>query len=122
MNKLQIGTFLLMLMFLLAGINKIGNIQKTALSLKNQVDLHISFNLYIFAIILVIILEIVAPILVMYSVYEKDHKSRIYAKSSIYGLIIFTILATIIYHRNDKNIILSHLAVIGGMLLIDNHL
>lgn len=122
MYELQIGTFLIMLMFFVAGINKIGNIEKTAISLKNQVSLDISFNLYIIAIVLVIILEILAPIIVMYYTYSKDNNYRTYAKNSIYGLIIFTLLATLIYHRNDKNIILSHLAVIGGMLLIDNNM
>lgn len=79
-------------------------------------------NIYKLIIVLVVILEILAPIIIVY--YYITGKYRLYTNYAVYGLIIFTILTTILYHPlyiNDyfKSIpFLANLGLIGGLLLL----
>lgn len=115
-------TTLLVLMFLLSGINKIYTFGDTVNSLKQKVQYNFSDELYKLAILIVIALEIIAPIIVIY--YSITGKRRTEAYYSVIGLIAFTIIATIIYHFPDfsnykKSIpFWANISLLGGLLLL----
>jgi uncharacterized membrane protein YphA (DoxX/SURF4 family) len=119
-----IPPILLTTMFFLSGFNKINKFTKTVENLQSKMNININENIYKLIITFVIILEILAPlIIVYYYVTGKDlvQQGTMYA---IYGLIIFTILATILYHPlyvNDyfKSIpFWANMSLIGGLLLL----
>ena len=120
MDSLFIQSGLILTMFFLSGFDKIKDINKVAMSLKDKVKLDIPFNLYYLAIIIVIFLEICGPFTIMYSSITKKYMKESYYY--IIGLIIFTILATILYHMppTGKNYytFLEHLAILGGLSLL----
>jgi uncharacterized membrane protein YphA (DoxX/SURF4 family) len=114
---------LLTAMFFLSGFNKINKFTKTVENLQSKMNnMNINENIYKLIITLVIILEIVAPIIIVY--YYITGKYSLYTNYAVYGLIIFTILATILYHplyTNDyfKSIpFWANLSLIGGLLLL----
>ena len=122
MDALFIQAFLLIILFFLSGFDKINNVSKLADGLKNKVNLNINIDLYKLAIIIVILLEIFAPIIIMYSIqYKKYYKHAYY---STIGLILFTILATFLYHfpATGKNYysFMDHVALVGGLMLLAN--
>jgi len=122
MNCLFIQSVLILTMFLLSGFDKIKDVNKVAMSLKDKVKLDIPFNLYYLAIIIVIFLEICGPLTITYSSLTKKYRKESYY--FIIGLILFTILATMLYHMpptgKHYHTFLNHLAVIGGLLLLAN--
>ncbi len=67
MNTLFIASILLVLMYLISGYGKIMDINGNATSLKNQTGLNLHFNLFILAIVIVILLEIVGSYFIVYS-------------------------------------------------------
>jgi len=124
MENFFIQTFLLTLLFISAGFEKINDFSKTVNGLKNKVNLDIDFDLYKLAIIIVIILEIFAPLIILNSIQSKKYyKHAYYATLS---LIIFTVLATYLYHLpatgSNYYKILSNIALIGGLLLLSDKL
>ena len=122
MNSLFIHSVLLLIMFLLSGVDKIKDINKVAISLKNKVKLDIPFNLYYLAIVIVIFLQICGSLTIIYSSLTKKYKKEAYY--FIIGLVIFTILAIILYYMPpfgpNYHTFLNHLAVIGGLLLLSD--
>jgi uncharacterized membrane protein YphA (DoxX/SURF4 family) len=124
MNIETIPPILLTAMFFLSGFNKINKFTKTVENLQSKINLNINENIYKLIIALVVILEILAPVIIVYYyITGKDlvRQGTIYA---IYGLIIFTILASILYHPlyvNDyfKSIpFWANMSLIGGLLLL----
>ena len=113
---------LLTTMFFLSGFNKINKFTKTVENLQSKMNININENIYKLIIALVVILEILAPIIIAY--YYITGKFKRYVIYAIYGLIVFTILATIIYHPlyiNDyfKSIpFWANISLIGGLLLL----
>ena len=94
---LTIYIFMILLMYFLAGINKILSFTETVKGFKNIFFLNKLPNLfYQIAILGVIILEIIAPIIIMISVQTNMFQK--YAYYSSISLAIFTILATLLYH------------------------
>ena len=71
------------------------------------------------------LLEIAAPLIIALYSYNANPKLYIYAKLSILGLIIFTILATLIYHfppiGSNYYSFMSNLSTLGGLLLLYQH-
>ena len=120
-----IESLFLGLMFLNAGIGKINNVNPLAKGLSSKINLnflHVPQIFFKIVIVLVIILEIVAPLgLLIGSTFNNLHYLKTY---SAIALIIFTILASVLYHPiTDSNQIgqfLANLAVIGGLLAIKN--
>jgi len=107
---------------MLSGIDKIKDVNKVAMSLKDKVKLDIPFNLYYLAIIIVIFLQICGSLTITYSSLTQKYRKESYY--FINGLISFTILATILYHMpptgKHYHTFLNHLAVVGGLLLLAN--
>ncbi len=120
-NKyLFLAVTLVTLLFLLSGIKKAQSVTGTAKYLQSKVKVNVDFNLYKLAIFGVIILQIFAPLLILYHIYSKKYKS--YAKLSVDLLILFTIVATLIFHYppigNEYYHFVSNLSTIGGLMLI----
>ena len=103
--------------FFQAGINKTMSFNKTVSGFKDKVPFtkHIPF-LPSVIIVGVILLEIFAPLHIIYSSFTKKQKQV--AKASCYALIVFTILATLIYHPTS---FAANLSVIGGLVLLSRN-
>lgn len=119
---LIIGSALLLFMFFFAGINKVLNFNSTVNGFKNMFFLKKLPNIfYTLVIVGVIILEIVAPIIILLE-FLNFAKLRMYSYYSSIGLAIFTILATLIYHppTNPKERIsfMKNTSIIGGLILL----
>ncbi len=105
----------MMVMFFTSGVDKIANFDKTVRGLIKKV--HVHQNISKFAIISAILIEIIAPIAINYGhFYDKD-----IAALALASLIIFTILATAIYHfppiGRQYYPFMSNLTTIGGLML-----
>lgn len=120
-NQKYIYTLLLG-MFIISGINKIFTFNGAVDSLKKKLQYELSDNLYKLAIVIVILLEIIAPILVINYSINGTYKRESYY--SVICLIIFTIVATIIYHFPDftnyrKSVAFwANVSLLGGLLLL----
>ena len=121
MRSFPIQIVMILLIFVFAGINKIFNIDSTAQGLMNVSGLtFLPSILFQLAIVIVIILEIFAPLVVIggeYNIFEKT-----YSRVAVQSLIAFTILATLLYHppTDSSQMIpfMKNLALLGGMWLI----
>lgn len=113
--------FLILLMYFLAGIHKAMNFSSTVKGFQNMVFLQkmpsIFYNLSILGVIL---LEIVAPIIIMSSLYTNTHRDCAYYSSI--GLALFTILASLIYHfptnKGQRSAFMKNLTAIGSLMLL----
>lgn len=119
---------LLLAMFVLSGINKIFNYDNTVLSLSNKINpiINLDNNIYKLTIVLVIILELVAPYIIIKNSYNNKHDK--YSLYSGYLLIIFTILATLIYHPLHLNNYMkslpfwSNMSLLAGLILMTSNI
>ena len=115
---LLISTILISLIYVKAGFSKINNFTSTVKRIKEMFPVKSLPNkFYELAILLVIIIEIVAPLILILSNFVPVLFSV--ARVAIYSLIIFTILATLLYHSNEglmKLIFDKNLAIIGGLM------
>ena len=116
-----IYAFMILLMYFLAGINKARNFTGTVSGFKNMFFLKKLPNLfYQVAIIIVILLEIVAPIIILYSLQTNMYNNLAYHSSV--GLALFTVLATLIYHfpplGGEYYAFMKNLTATGALLLL----
>lgn len=115
---LLISTILISLIYIKAGFNKINHFTSNVKGLKEMFPVKTLPNkFYELAILLVIIIEIVAPLVLILSNFVPVLFNA--ARVAIYSLIIFTILATLLYHSNEglmKLIFDKNLAIIGGLM------
>jgi uncharacterized membrane protein YphA (DoxX/SURF4 family) len=115
---------LLLIMFSMSGYHKTQTLQKTIENVKNK--LNTTENFATLGVYLVILLEILAPIIIIYHLVTRKYKN--YAVYSIWSLIIFTIVVTIIYHPPDfsnyyKSIpFWANISLLGGLLLLEKSL
>lgn len=119
MNTLFIASILIVLMYLISGYDKIMDVKGNATSLKNKTGLNLPFTLFILAIVIVILLEVAGSASILYSSYTG--KSKELAYYSTYGLIGFTILATLIYHMPvelNNHSLFKNIAITGGLVLL----
>lgn len=118
--NLFINALLILIIFVLSGFEKIQDVTGTANGLKNKFPLSLDINFFILAIILVIILEIVASLIILYSIATDKYKNIAYY--STIGLIGFTVLATLLYHYpptgNKYYAFTKNIAIIGGLFLL----
>lgn len=121
-----IGILLLTLTFFLSGIDKIINFKSVSKGLQSTFSkklFNIPLNFAMFSIVLVILLEIFAPVLINYSSIFKKHYKK--AKNACNLLIIFVIMATYLYHfpatGSQYYPFMSNLALIGGLIILSNH-
>lgn len=124
MNKLFIDTFLIILIFLLSGYDKIFNVNSLAIGLQKKIGFNLPLIFFIIVIIAVILLEIIGSLTILYSAYVNKNEYKKYAKYSVIGLIIFTVLATILYHMppygSEYYSFIKNVSIIGGLSLLLN--
>lgn len=121
-----ISAILILFIFVLAGINKINSFQGTVKSLITKVPKifkKLPMSLFQLAIVIVILIEILTPILIVYSYTGDENETKLRINNcSIYTLILFIILATLLYHfpDNKDNLMRSllNVSIIGGLILL----
>ena len=116
-----IYAFMILLMYFLAGINKARNFAGTVSGLKNMFFLKKLPNLfYQLAIFIVIVLEILAPIIILYSLQTDMYTDLAYFSSV--SLAAFTVLATLIYHfpptGGEYYAFMKNLTATGSLMLL----
>ena len=120
MNVL-IYAFLILLMYFLAGISKVMNFSETVKGFENMFFIkNLPTIFYNLAISGVVLLEIFAPIIIMFSLYTNTFSE--YAYYSSIGLALFTILATLIYHfppnGSQYYAFMKNLTATGSLMLL----
>jgi hypothetical protein len=61
-------------------------------------------------------LELLGSGIILYS--ASTNSKKMFARLSIIGLILFTVLATLFFHMTEPDQILKNLSVIGGLTLL----
>lgn len=119
-TQLVIGMLLLLTMFILSGINKVLNFHSTvdSLTLKSP-----HWPLKKLSIVFVILIEIICPIVIMYSMFNPQIKTL--SNLSLLSLIFFVVIVTCIYHplnlqkKYMQNIpFFSNLSLLGGLIIL----
>ena len=117
-NKL-IPVNTMMIMFFLSGIDKMINFYKISNEFTTKTPVKIPIELAYLAIIIAIIIQLAAPILINVGLIKKNKQLIFYSTLS---LIIFTVLASLLYHFPPIGYqyypFMSNLTTIGGLMLI----
>ena len=113
--------FLILLMYFLAGINKANNFTSTVKGFQNMFFLKkLPDYFYYLTIFGVVLLEILAPIIILFSLYTNTYSE--YAYYSSVGLAFFTVLATLIYHfpsnESQYYAFMKNLTATGSLMLL----
>ena len=116
-------SIILTIMFFLSGLNKLKDFNNVVSGYQNQVKKTMNVNLHPtlckFFIVCAILIEIIAPILILIAIVTKNKMLGIAASTA---LIIFTILATLIYHfppiKSTYYPFISNVTTIGGLALL----
>jgi uncharacterized membrane protein YphA (DoxX/SURF4 family) len=121
MLSLFFPSVLITAMFLLSGLEKIYFYPRGPVKFAKKVG--ISLTLSHLILIAVIILEIIAPLAITAYTFTGLNTLVPFFKLSIIGLVIFTVLATFIYHnplfgRDSYYAFITHMSVIGGLLAL----
>jgi len=109
----MIVSILILAMFFAAGVSKGFNFSSTVKGFMGKTGF--TEQLAQLAIVLAILIEISAPLIVW---LEEYNKKKVYSKYALMSLILFTLLATIIYHKGDVSGILKNLTIVGGLTLL----
>ncbi len=119
-----ISIILICILFVYSGIHKIFDFNETTLSFHQKINNGIFGNVFKWnisqgLIIIAILILIFAPALMLYGVI---YKHDLLLKIGSWLLIIFTALATIIYHPitnpAEINNMLKNLSIIGGLTIV----
>ena len=120
MNLLFIASLFITLLFFLSGFNKIKDFNQVTKGFVNKTKIPLFLSKIV--ILGVILLEIIAPLIITLYSYNLNKSLYPYTKLSIILLIIFTILATLIYHfppvGSNYYSFTSNLSTIGGLILL----
>ena len=115
---------LIVAMYFLAGINKISSFNNTVAGFKKKLPLNLPNQLYNLIIIMVILLEILAPLIIVYASISNTMYNE--ATMSAQLLAAFTVLATLLYHpptqKSEFISFLKNLTAIGGLMLLSVYL
>jgi uncharacterized membrane protein YphA (DoxX/SURF4 family) len=119
-----IAIILISILFVYSGIHKIFDFNDTTLSFHQKINNGFFGNMFRWdisqgLIIIAILILICAPALMLYGVV---YKNDLLLKIGAWLLIIFTVLATIIYHPitnpAEINNMLKNLTIIGGLIMV----
>ena len=124
-NKKYIGSICLLILFISSGVNKFINFNSTVTGLLKKTFFNIMPKIVAqLAIVFAIVLLIFGSITLLYIIYnKKENVWKVMYTFIIYAFIIFTILATLLYHNfyidpSQKIHFMKNLAIIGGFLLL----
>lgn len=119
-SLLFIASFFLTLLFFLSGFHKITDFNAVSKGFVNKTKL--PFFLAKIIIVVVILLELIAPVIITLYSYNPTQSLLPYTKVSIISLILFTIAATLIYHfppyGSNYYSCMSNLSTIGGLIVL----
>ena len=112
---------LITLMFFLSGIEKIYTFSKTTMDFSNKTNIPLTLSKLVISG--VILLEIIAPIIIISYTFTCLLNLLPFFKTALISLIVFTIVASIMYHnpfKSSKNYyeFITHLSIIGGLLAL----
>jgi uncharacterized membrane protein YphA (DoxX/SURF4 family) len=121
MMLVSVYAFMILLMYFLAGINKISSFNSTVEGFKHVLPMKgLPQIFYTLAIAAVIILEITAPLMIMVSLQTDSYQE--YAYYSSIGLASFTALVTLIYHFPTKEgqyySFIKNVTAMGALMLL----
>ena len=123
MDLILISTIYITLLFFISGFHKIKDFMNVVKGFMNKTKLPLLLAKIIISG--VILLEIVAPFIISLYSYNTNPKLYLYTKLSLLGLIVFTILATLLYHfppfGSNYYSFMSNLSTLGGLLLLYQH-
>ena len=122
----RIAMYLILAIFVVAGINKVKGFDGTVKGFMGMMpkDLKkLPLVLFQLVILMVILIEIVAPLVLVYmDLDENNTLPQEVHNISVWLLVGFTALATILYHnpmdKSQMTNFLKNLAIIGGLLLL----
>ena len=114
-------SILITLMYFLSGLEKIYTFSKTTMDFSNKINIPLILSKLVISG--VILLEIIAPIIIISYTFTGLFNLLPLFKAAVFSLIAFTILATIMYHnpfQSTKNYytFFTHLSIIGGLLAL----
>ncbi len=118
-----IAVIFLVIIYILAGFNKIFNFHQNVNGLQSRF-LFRSLPSYFstIGIFTAIIIEILAPIVILFSLFYFSNTLKMFTQTSIYSLILFTLLASFLYHpptdANEKIPFLKNMGLVGGFILM----
>ena len=121
MLRLFYPALLITLMFFLSGIEKITTFTKTSMNFANKINIPLTLSKLVISV--VIVLEIIAPLIIAKYTYTGAIQLLPWFKTAVIALILFTVVATLIYHNpfessKNYNTFISHLSLIGGLLAL----
>lgn len=119
--RLFYPSILITLMYFLSGIEKIYAFSKTTMDFSNKINIPLTLSKLVISG--VILLEIIAPIIIISYTFTGLFNLLPLFKIALISLIVFTILATIMYHNPFKSSkhyyeFITHLSIIGGLLAL----
>lgn len=121
-TKLVVCTTVLNSMFLLSGVDKVLHFNKVVNGLQNRVS-RLPFVLAVSMILGAIVIELGAPLMVMKASLTSDRSWDVWGARGSLALIVFTVLATLIYHFPPTNSakyypFVSNMSAVGGLSLM----
>lgn len=119
-----VSAVLINLLFFAAGIRKIGKFPVTVGGFMKRMPNFFPLWMGKLIIVAVIVLEVVAPLVIVYSFKTKKYTNQAYVATM--ALFSFTVLATLLYHFPPTGSayypFMSNMATIGGLLCLAQHL
>lgn len=114
----QISIFLIVLMFIISGFDKTGSLGTSEMS-RFSIKTGLPSDISQIIVLAAGIYELVASGMILYGTFNKDLKL---ASIGSYMLILFTILATLVFYTTPLKYkpFLSNLSVIAGLYLMLN--
>ena len=118
---LLVGVIMLTTMYFFSGINKIKNFLATASGLSKKPIFNMLPKAFSkLALLGVIVLELIAPIIILLAIFNSDLKNL--ASLSAIGLGIFTLFATLLYHFPPNGVeyyfFMKNITIIGGFIVL----
>ena len=112
---------LITLIFFLSGVEKIYKFSKTTKDLSKKINIPLTISKLVISA--VILLEIIAPIIITSYTFTDLPNLLPLFNTALISLIVFTIVATIMYHNPFKSTkkyyeFINHLSIIGGLLAL----
>ena len=119
-SQLVVISFIINFMFFTSGIDKFLHFPKVVIGLKKRFPVELYHIFYQLMIVGVIVIELFAPVMIMYSIFNPSYKR--YGVYACYALVAFTVLATLLYHFPPIGVqwypFTSNITTVGGLLAL----
>jgi len=115
-----VATLLLVAIFFIAGLQKVRGFEGTVSMIAEHLGVD---SLAKLVTILVIMLEMLAPLVILYAAITKKHYTYAYIASLV--LAVFTLIVTFMFYypltSENQLMFMLHLSLAGGLLLLAQH-